>query len=87
MQNWEGVIHHTIESLGGEADLQEIYDKLHDFIDLTEWHLRVTKWGGRPAYHHIVRSYVTNMCQSGLLHRTSRGHYKIAEYTVDESQG
>lgn len=87
MQNWEGVIYHTIESLGGEADLQEIYDKLPDFMDLTEGHLRVTKWGGRPAYHHIVRSYVSNMCRSSLLRSTSRGHYKITAYTVDESQG
>jgi restriction endonuclease Mrr len=80
MKYWEGVIHHTLELLGGEADLQEIYGKLPDFIDLTEGHLRITKWGGRPAYHHIVRSYITNMCQSGLLQRVSRGRYKIVEY-------
>ncbi len=86
MQNWEAVIYHTIESLGGEADLQEIYDKLPNFIDLTEGHLKATQWSGRPGYHHIVRSYISNMCRASLLHRTSRGHYKITSYIVDESQ-
>ena len=87
MKYWEGVIYHTIESLGREADLQEIYKKLPDFIDLTEEHLRITKWGERPAYHHIVRSYISNMCQSGLLRRTLRGRYKIIEYKMSENQG
>ncbi len=86
MQNWEAVIYHTIESLGGEADLREIYDKLPDFIDLSEGHLRETRWGGRPAYHHMVRSYISNMCRSCLLHRTSRGHYKITPYIFAENQ-
>lgn len=86
MQNWEGVIYHIIELLGGEADLQEIYKKLPDYIDLTEKHLRPTKWGGRPAYHHEVRSYISNMCQCGLLHRISIGRYKITEYTTIDNQ-
>ena len=84
MQYWEGVIYHIIESLGGEARLQEIYKKLPDFIDLTEGHLRITKWGGRPAYHHIVRSYISNMCQDKLLQSVSRGRYKIVEYQIIE---
>ncbi len=80
MQYWEQAIYRSIESLGGEACLPEIYEKLSDFVDLTESHSRITKWGGRPAYHHIVRSYITNMCQSGLLQRVSRGRYRIVEY-------
>jgi len=84
MKYWEEKIYRSIESLGGEADLGEIYKKLPDFIDLNERHLRITKWGGRPAYHHIVRSYITNMCQSGLLLRTSIGRYKIIEYQINE---
>ena len=73
-------IYQSIESLGGESDLQEIYVEILNHIDLTEKHLRVTKWGKRPAYHHVIRSYISNMCQSGLLHRVSRGRYKIVEY-------
>ena len=80
MKYWEGVIYRAIESLGGEADLQEIYRKLPDLIDLTEEHLRTTKWGRRPAYEHIVRSYIPNMCQSKLLRWVSRGRYRIIEY-------
>jgi len=73
-------IYQSIESLGGEACLQEIYEEIPNRIDLTEKHLRITKWGERPAYHHAVRSYISNMCQSGLLNRISRGCYKITEY-------
>ena len=62
MQYWEGVIYRSIELMGGEADLQDIYKKLPYLIDLTERHLRTTKWAGRPAYHHIVRNYISNMC-------------------------
>ena len=77
MQYWEGVIHHIVELLGREASLQEIYKIVPDYIELSERHLRVTKWGGRPAYHHTVRNYISNMCQCGLLHRISIGRYKI----------
>jgi len=80
MINWEMHIYQSIEALGGEADLQDIYEEISNRIDLTEKHLRITKWGGRPAYHHIVRSYISNMCQDTSLHQTLRGRYKITRY-------
>ncbi len=80
MQYWEMVIYQSIEALGGEADLQDIYEEIRNRKDLTERHLRITKWGERPAYQHLVRSYISNMCDSGLLHRTSRGRYKVTRY-------
>ncbi len=80
MEYWEMAICQSIESLGGEACLQEIYNEIPKHKELSERALRITKWGERPAYHHLVRSYITNMCQCGLLHRTLRGCYKIAEY-------
>jgi len=55
MKYWEMAVLRCINSLGRAAYLQEIYNKLHDFINFTERHLRVTKWGERPAYQHIVR--------------------------------
>ena len=73
-------IYKSVESLGGEVYLQEIYEEILNRKDLTERALRRTKWGERPAYHHIIRSYISNMCQSGLLQRVSRGRYKIVEY-------
>lgn len=84
MKFWKEAIYKSIESLGGEADLQEIYKSLIDIITLTEWEKRETRWGGRPAYQHIVRSYSSNMCQSGLLCRTKVGRYKIVEYVARE---
>ena len=84
MEYWEMSIYQSIESLGGEADLQEIYGEIPNHIDLTERHIQITKWGERPAYHHIVRSYMSNMCQSELLRKTSRGRYKITEYTITD---
>jgi len=83
MYNWEGVIYKAIESMGGEADLQDIYATLPGLIKLAEAHLRETNWGGRPAYHHLVRSYISNMCQSGLLQRVSRGRYKLVKYSLN----
>ena len=80
MKFWEEAIYKSIESLGGEAYLQEIYKSLLDRITLTEWEQRETY--GRPAYHHLVRSYISNMCQSGLLCRMARGRYKIVEYVA-----
>jgi len=75
--DWERAIYRSVMSLDGEADLQDIYNKLPDFIELTGLHLKIT-WD-RPAYHHIVRSYITPMCRKGLLRRVARGRY-MAEY-------
>jgi len=50
MEHWEMTIYQSIESLGGEACLQEIYKEIHNHKELTERALRITKWGERPAY-------------------------------------
>ena len=78
MPTWGMAILRCINSLGGAAHLQQIYERLPNFIDLTEMHLRATKWGGRPAYQHQVRSHITNLCQDGELIRISRGFYALA---------
>ena len=83
-EDWEMHIYQSIEALGGEADLRNIYEEIRNRKDLPERHLRITKWGERPAYHHIARSYISNMCQSELLRKTSRRRYKITEYTTTE---
>ena len=79
MNVWEIAILKSINSLGGEAQLQKIYEKLPDFIKLTEEDLRETKWGGRPAYQHQVRSHITNLCQVDELVKVSRGCYSLTE--------
>ncbi|TET43016.1 MAG: hypothetical protein E3J66_02550 [Dehalococcoidia bacterium] len=79
MNVWETAILKSINSLGGEAGLQQIYERLAAYIQLTEEDLTETKWGGRPAYQHQVRSHVTNLRQAGALIRISRGRYSLTE--------
>lgn len=76
---WEVAILKCINSFGGEARLQQIYERLHEFIKLTEEHLRKTEWGGRSAYQHQVRSHITNLCQAGEVRRISRGYYSLTD--------
>ena len=77
MHTWEDAILTAIQSLGGRADLQQIYERLPRFVDLSADHLRETKWGGRPAYQHTVRYLVSSMTRSGKLVRVARGTYGL----------
>jgi hypothetical protein len=77
MNVWELAILQSVNLLGGEGDLQEIYRTLPRFIQLTPVHLAPTKWGGRPAYEHQVRSHVTNLRQAGELAWKARGRYAL----------
>lgn len=83
MNVWEIAILKSIKSLGGEADLQEIYERLRlpDFKQLmTEKALRIIpKYGERPLYHHWVRSHIKDLCQKDELEWISRGRYSLRE--------
>ena len=80
MNVWEIAILKSIKSLGGEAELQEIYERLPDFKQLTEKAKRIEpKWGKRPLYHHWVRKYISNLCQKDELEWISRGRYYLSE--------
>jgi len=59
----------------------EIYKAIEggQFYSLTLEQLRETKYGGRPAYQHEVRSYLSNLVQSGDIQRISRGNYRITQ--------
>ncbi len=72
---WEYSILQCIDSLGGKADLQQIYKKIPYFIELSDEHWKKTY--GRPAYQHQIRSHITNLCQSGNLAKISRGCYSL----------
>lgn len=76
---WEMAILKSIESLGGEAMLQQIYRKLSDYIEMGGNHLRETQWGGRPAYQHQVRSHISNLVQAGELVRVARAEYGLTK--------
>jgi hypothetical protein len=76
---WETVILTGFHSLGGEAGLQALYKFLEKDTPLPRQHLRATRYGGRPAYQHQVRSHVSNLCDSGDLRRVERGRYAITQ--------
>ena len=77
MQSWRLAMLQTIESLGGQANLQEIYKEVSNFRRLTERDL--TKWGRQPMYHHYIRSIIAKLCKSGKLLPISRGFYSLRE--------
>ena len=79
MNTWEIAILKSINSLGGEAKLQDVYKRLSKFIQLTEEHKKETRWGGRPMYEHEVRSCVANLYQTGELDRILRGRYRLTD--------
>jgi hypothetical protein len=79
MSTWEIAILICIRDIGNEAMLQQIYRTIGKYIELGPEHLKETPYGGRPAYQHAVRSYISNLCDSGYLLRLDRGVYSITE--------
>ena len=77
MNSWEVNLLSAFDALGGEADLQAVYVYLERHAPMRAHHKQQTKWGGRPAYQHQVRSHVVNLFQSGQLRRIARGRYAI----------
>ena len=74
---WEYSILQCFNSLGGRAYLRQIYDKIGNFVELTEEHLKIEY--RRPAYHHQIRRHITNLCRSGDLVKISRGYYSLTK--------
>jgi restriction endonuclease Mrr len=79
MGDWEFAILSCVNDLGTEVMLQQIYRRIGNYITLTENHLRPTVYGGRPAYQHEVRGYISNLYEKGRLQRLDRGVYSITE--------
>ena len=79
MNVWEIAILRCIKELGGVANLNQIYGKIGNFIDLKKSHIRETVYGGRPAFQHQVRSHITNLCQESELRWEARGRYSITD--------
>lgn len=80
MNVWEIAILKSIKSLGGEAELQEIYERLPDFKQLTEKASKIIpKYGERASYHNWVRSHIKDLCQKDELEWISRGRYSLSE--------
>jgi hypothetical protein len=79
MTDWEFAILTCINDLGKEVMLQQIYGRIGSYVPLTEDYLRATVHGGRPAYQHEVRSYISNLCEKGDLLRVDIGCYSLTE--------
>ena len=76
---WEIGILRCIKSFGAEADLQEIYPRIGDFLrsELREGHLKES-YGRQNNYQHQVRSHISNLEQSGHLIKVRRGRYALS---------
>ena len=60
MNTWEIAVLKSIESLGGKAELKQIYEKFFSkssFRPLTEENKRITIWN-EPEYQHQIRARV-----------------------------
>jgi hypothetical protein len=81
LNTWELAILKSIASDGGSANTKHIYASFErgKFIELSEKHMRATRWEGRPAYQHQVRSHLSNLVQAGDLRRIGRGVYQLTE--------
>jgi hypothetical protein len=77
MNTWELAVLQAVAQLGGQATLAGIYSHLEHLLPLTAHHLRPTRWSGRPAYQHQVRSHISNLRQAGALRWVSRGMYAL----------
>jgi restriction endonuclease Mrr len=66
---------------GPKVMTSQIYNAIEkgDYYRLQDHHLEKTVYGGRPAYQHEVRSYLSNMVKDGLAERLVRGVYGITE--------
>lgn len=76
-ENWERLILQIIYDLGGNANLQQIYEALMkgNYIKLSERQL--AKSYGRPSFHHEVRSFISNLKDQGCVKKIERANYEI----------
>lgn len=68
-----------IGSHKGGATNAQIYSELEEgtYFTLSASQLAKTRWSGRPAYRHEVRSYLSNFVKRGLLEHISRGLHAL----------
>ena len=80
---WSDAIIVCLKDLGGRGGLQQIYSRISRYISLKLTHQKETRWGGRPAFQHQVRSYISNLVKDGTLRKASRGVYELTSKAQD----
>ena len=79
MNTWEIAILKSIESLGAEGELKQIYEKIPSFRPLTKENKRITKWK-EPKYQHQIRARVWVLWdKKGELIWISEGCYRLTK--------
>jgi hypothetical protein len=79
-ESWEVAILKAYQlAARGCAENEWIYKRVGDYKELSAYHKRTTQDGGRPAYEHIVRSNIHNLCEAGYLKRVGRGRYCLTD--------
>jgi len=82
---WGFAILKCINSMYGEAYLQDIYERIGKFITLTDAHYEQSY--GTYAYHHEVRSSIANLKNEGYLEWQKRGCYSLTQKGKDRLKG
>ena len=66
-----------ISGHNGAVSTQDIYKALETGRYLNTHEMRSTpQYGGRPAYQHSIRSYLSKMVKDGSIEKVGRGEYK-----------
>jgi hypothetical protein len=79
MFRWQYAILEVLTHSRGEADLKDIYHSLEHNFPLDSADTRETRFGGRPAYQHVVRSVMSNLTNRGDVAWVCRGRYRLTE--------
>ncbi len=74
---WKTCIVEGLRSLGGEADMVDIYKWVESMDWLGKKDMEDSGYGGRPGYQHALRSYASMMVKKGELVRVSRGRFRL----------
>ena len=76
---WKTCILKGLRSLGGEADMVDVYRWVESVDWLGKNDLEDSGYGGRPNYTHTMRACASSMVKQGELIRVRRGRFRLLE--------
>ena len=72
-ETWDNAVLNVLKGHGKAMLLQEIYEKMESHPLVTSHHKE--DWGGRPNYHHWIRSALARLKKHGAVLRVDRSLY------------